>query len=428
MAALSDQQIDAGAAITAKPLSDTRVLDLSSFLAGPLVSMFLADFGADVIKIERPDGGDEVRKWGENKAGVGLYYKVLNRGKRSVTLDLRTPFGAEAVKRLVKNADVLVENFRPGTLEKWGLGYGVLNMINPRLIMLRITGFGQTGPYSQRPGFGTLAEAYAGYAHISGYPDREPLLPAFGLADSTTGLMGANLVSVALHERNRSGRGQVIDLAIYETLLTLLGPQVINFDQLGIVQGRNGSRLPFTAPRNTYRTKDGKWVAIAGSAQSTFERICAALEVPQLTTDPRFADNGRRLAHAVELDEALQQAIEKFDFVDLFARFMEKHATLAPVNDIKQIFADVHIVARENLVSLEDRELGGRVRMQNVVGKLSRTPGSICNTGPRLGEHNRDILIAQLGYSERELREAGIAVDCSTDREGGADITVSALP
>lgn len=411
MAASSDPQTGTEAAIDAGPFSDIRVLDLSSFLAGPLVSMFLADFGAEVIKVERPDGGDEVRKWGENKAGVGLYYKVLNRGKRSVTLDLRSPFGVEAVKRLVANADVLVENFRPGTLEKWGLGYEVLSAINPGLIMLRITGFGQTGPYKQRPGFGTLAEAYAGYCHITGYPDREPLLPAFGLADSTTGLMGAYLVSVALHERGRSGRGQVIDLAIYETLLSLLGPQIVNFDQLGIVQGRNGSRLPFTAPRNTYRTKDGKWVSIAGSAQSTFEPICAALEVPELVADPRFADNRCRLAHAVELDDALQHAIEKFEFADLFARFMENDATVAPVNDIAQVFADDHIAARQNIIALEDAELGGRLRMQNVVGKLSRTPGRIRDTGPRLGEHNREILIGELGYSERDLERAAIALD-----------------
>src|SRR3984957_14388605 len=189
--------------MTTGPLAETRVLDLSQFLAGPLAAMFMADFGANVIKVEQPGEGDELRKWGESKGGVGLYYKVVNRGKRSLTLDLRTPFGVEAVKRLARDIDILVENFRPGTMEKWGLGYDVLSAINPGLIMLRISGFGQTGPYSPRPGFGTLAEAYAGYAHITGYPDREPLLPGFGLADATTGLMGAYLASVALHEKRR---------------------------------------------------------------------------------------------------------------------------------------------------------------------------------------------------------------------------------
>jgi crotonobetainyl-CoA:carnitine CoA-transferase CaiB-like acyl-CoA transferase len=419
-------QTDPRSVMTATPLAETRVLDLSNFLAGPLAAMFMADFGANVIKVEQPGEGDELRKWGESKDGVGLYYKVINRGKRSVTLDLRTPFGVDAVKRLVRDIDILVENFRPGTLEKWGLGYDVLSAINPGLIMLRISGFGQTGPYSSRPGFGTLAEAYAGYAHITGYPDKEPLLPGFGLADSTTGLMGAYVAIVALHEKRRSGRGQVIDLAIYETLLTLLGPQVVNFDQLGIIQGRNGSRLPFTAPRNTYRTKDGKWVSIAGSAQSTFERICAALDVPELVADSRFADNRCRLAHAKELDDALQQEIKKLQFADLLARFLEHNATVAPVNDVAQLFQDAHIAARENIVSLEDAELGQSLRMQNVVGKLSKTPGFIRSTGPRLGEHNREILIAELGYSERELNIAGLVVDSAADSEAGCKINESA--
>jgi crotonobetainyl-CoA:carnitine CoA-transferase CaiB-like acyl-CoA transferase len=410
---------DAGPRATA-PLAGTQVLDLSNFLAGPLASMFLADFGAEVIKVERPDTGDELRKWGESKSGVGLYFKVVNRGKRSITLDLRTPFGVDAVKRLVKNVDVVVENYRPGTLERWGIGHDVLSAINPGLVMLRISGFGQTGPYSSRPGFGTLAEAYAGYAHISGYPEGAPLLPGFGLADATTGLMGAYLTSIALHEKKRSGRGQAIDLAIYETLFTLLGPQVVNFDQLGIVQQRNGSRLPFTAPRNTYHTRDGRWVSIAGSAQSTFERICTALEVPHLIVDPRFADNRCRLAYAKELDEALQQAIGAIDFEDLFARFMANDATVAPVNDVAQLFADDHIATRENIVAIEDAELGGPVRMQNVVGKFSRTPGLIRSAGPLLGEHNRQVLIAELGYTERELRAAGLPLDPSPTQAADA--------
>src|SRR4051812_14137683 len=269
-----------GAPPGGKPLADVRVLDISNFLAAPLATMFLADFGADVIKVERPGRGDEVRYWGNDKDGVGLYYKVINRNKRAITLNLQTPLGAEAVKRLAKDADIVVENYRPGTLERWGLGFDALSAENPALVMVRVTGFGQSGPFRQRPGFGTLAEAYAGYAHISGHEDGPPLLPGFGLADSTTGLMAAYLSMVALHEARRTGRGQVVDLALYETLFTLLGPQVVDFDQLGLVQHRSGSRLPFTAPRNTYRTKDGRWVSIAGSAQSIFERICAALDIP----------------------------------------------------------------------------------------------------------------------------------------------------
>jgi crotonobetainyl-CoA:carnitine CoA-transferase CaiB-like acyl-CoA transferase len=394
----------------AMPLDGVKVVDIASFLAAPLCGMHLADFGADVIKVERPGSGDEIRYWGESKNGVGLYFKMVNRGKRSVTADMRTPLGVEIVKRLVKDADILLENYRTGTLERWGIGPDVLMAINPGLIIVRITGYGQTGPYRKRPGFGTIAEAYAGYAHITGFPDRPPLLPAFGLADSTTGLMAAYLASMALHEKRRSGKGQVIDLAIYETLLTLLGPQVVNYDQLGLVQQRSGSRLPFTAPRNTYQTRDGKWVSIGGSAQSIFERICEALEVPEVVKDPRFKDNRERIKNAAALDEVLQGAIINFDQVDLLERLVKFDAAISPVNDIAQIFADPHIQARENIVPIDDEELGS-LRMQDVVGKFSRTPGKIRGGGPRLGNNNREILVDTLGFCPEELKAAGIEVD-----------------
>jgi crotonobetainyl-CoA:carnitine CoA-transferase CaiB-like acyl-CoA transferase len=406
---VEDTEPAAGAA--AMPLAGTKVVDISNFLAAPLATMFLADFGAEVIKVERPGLGDEVRRWGEVKDGVGLYYKAVNRNKKAITLDLRTPFGVEAVKRLVRDADILVENYRPGTLEKWGLAPDVLMAINPGLIVLRVTGFGQTGPNRKRPGFGTIAEAYAGYVYISGEPKGPPLLPGFGLADSTTGLMGAYLASMALHEKRRSGRGQVIDLALYETLLTLLGPQVVNFDQLGIVQERAGSRLPFTAPRNIYRTRDGKYISVGGSAQSIFERICTALEVPGLVQDPRFADNRARLKNVDALDDALQQAISRFDRDELMHRFVELEAAISPVNNVEDVLNDPHVAARDNIVALADEELGATLRMQNVVGKLSRTPGAIRHTGPRLGQHNREVLVDLLGYSEEELDAQGIVVD-----------------
>ena len=400
---------------SAMPLEGVKVIDIASFLAAPLCGMHLADFGADVIKVERPGSGDEIRYWGESKNGVGLYFKMVNRGKRSVTADMRTPLGVEIVKRLVKDADILLENYRTGTLERWGIGPDVLMAINPGLIIVRITGYGQTGPYRKRPGFGTIAEAYAGYAHITGFPDRPPLLPAFGLADSTTGLMAAYLASIALHEKRRSGKGQVIDLAIYETLLTLLGPQVVNYDQLGLVQQRSGSRLPFTAPRNTYQTRDGKWVSIGGSAQSIFERICEALEVPEVVKDPRFKANRERIKNAAALDEVLQGAIINFDQVDLLERLVKFDAAISPVNDIAQIFSDPHIQARENIVPIDDDELGS-LRMQDVVGKFSRTPGKIRGGGPRLGNHNREILVDTLGFSPEELKAAGIEVEPAADR------------
>jgi len=392
-------------------LDGVKVIDISNFLAGPMTSMYLADFGADVTKVERPDSGDELRYWGNNKNGVGLMYKLVNRGKKSVTADLRTPLGVDIVKRLIEDADIMVENYRTGTLEKWGIGYETLKSINPRLIMLRVTGFGQTGPNSHRPGFGTLAEGYAGYAYITGYPDRPPLLPGFGLADDTAGLMGAFLAMVALQEQRNSGQGQSIDMAIYEPLFTLLGPQVVDFDQLGLVQERNGSRLPFTAPRNTYQTRDQKWVSISGSAQSTFERMCEALGVPELIRDERFIDNRLRIQNALALDENLQSAIRKFDRDDLIRLFDEFDAAVAACNNIEEIFNDPHIEARENIVSIDDEELEGPIKMQNVVGRLSRTPGKIRHAGPPLGSSNRDILIDQLGFSESQLLEAGYPIN-----------------
>lgn len=401
--------LDSGAAPL--PLAGMRVLDISNFLAAPMSAMFLADFGAEVIKVERPGSGDEMRLWGNNKNGVGLYYKVINRNKKSITLDLRTPFGRDTALCLARESDVVIENYRPGTLEKWGLGYAALAAENPGLVLLRISGFGQTGPNAHRPGFGTLAEAYAGFAHINGEAEGPPLLPGFGLADSTTGLMGAFLAMVALKGRDANkGRGQVIDLAIYETLFGLLGPQVVDFDQLGLIQQRNGSRLPFTAPRNTYRTRDGRWVSMAGSAQSIFVRILTALEIPDVVKDPRFGDNRVRLTNAKALDVELQKAIERFDFDEIMRRFDQADAAVAPVNDAGQIAADAHFAARENITTVDDSELGGPLRMQNVAGKFSDTPGAIRWAGAPVGAHNREILIERLGLDAATVRAAGIDI------------------
>ena len=393
-------------------LKGIKVIDISNFLAGPVSSMFLGDYGADVIKVEKPESGDEIRYWGNNKNGIGLMYKLINRNKRSVTGDLRTKFGVEIVKRLIKDADIIIENYRKGTLEKWGLDYDILSKINPRLIMIRITGFGQTGPNSHKPGFGTLAEGYSGFANINGYADQSPLLPGFGLADGTSGLMGAFLALTALHERDqKSGIGQVVEFGIYEPLFTLLGPQVVDYDQLGIIQERNGSRLPFTAPRNTYLTSDDKWVSISGSAQSTFERMCEALDIKNLILDERFLNNRLRIDNAKELDDALQKAILKFDQVTLINMFDKFGAPVAVCNNIEEIFEDEHFKSRQNIIDVDDDELGGSLKMQNVVGKFSRTPGEIRHAGPQLGEHNFEVLVEMLGFSEEELKKEGYVIE-----------------
>lgn len=371
-----------------------------------MAAMFLADFGADVIKVERPDTGDEFRFWGHNKNGVGLYYKVVNRNKRSVTADLRTPLGVEIVKRLARTADVLVENFRPGTLERWGIGWDVLSSINPKLTMLRITGFGQTGPYAARPGFGTLAEAFSGFAYANGFGDRPPLLPSFGLADSTAGLMGAYLAMVALRGRDaNSGRGQYIDLALYEPLFTLVGPHAVEFDQLGRIHERTGNLPAYTAPRNCYRTRDGQWVVIVGASESTFARMCDALEVPEVASDPRFAGNRNRITNNDALDRHLSAAVARFTLDELLSRFVDCEAAAVPVNNVEQIFADAHVAERENIVTVQDDELGGPVRFQNVAGKLSATPGRVTHAAPAVGSSNRAILVDELGFTEEDLGE-----------------------
>lgn len=393
------------------PLADLKVVDISNFLAAPSVSMYLGDLGAEVVKVEQPGRGDEFRAWGLAVEGVGLYYKAVNRNKKSVTADLRTPLGVEIVKRLAKDADVLVENYRPGTLEKWGLGYDALAAINPGLVLLRLTGYGQTGPYAQKPGFGTALEGFAGAVYISGYPDRPPLLPAFGLADASSGVMGAMLALAAVHERRRSGRGQVVDLALYETMFTMLGPFVVDYDQLGVVQERLGSRVPWVAPRNTYRTRDDKWVSLSASSDRTFERLCGALGVAHMPADPRFRTNRDRIANVEAMDAMLQEAMLRFDRADLIAVLERENAVVAPVNSIADILADPHVRARENVVAVDDEELGRPIRMQNTVGRFSRTPGRIDSPGPRLGAHNREILVGRLGYGEAELEAAGLALD-----------------
>jgi len=390
-------------------LAGIRVIELANLIAGPSIGMLLADYGAEVTKLEQPEGGDAIRTWGNRKNGVGLYHKALNRGKRSVTADLRTEFGRGVLKKLLADADVLVESFRPGTLEKWGLGVDVLHALNPGLVVVRVSGFGQTGPYRDRSGFGSLAEAMTGFAYSNGSPDRPPALPGVALADSSTGVAGAFLALAALRARDgNGGRGQVVDLPIYETLLTLTGPQVIEYDQLGVVQERTGGRLPLVSPRNTFRTKDDKWVALSAGTRAVFERLCRALDLPNLADDPRFADNQSRRANIDVLEQMLQEAVGSFDQAELVRRFNEHDAPAAPVYSVAELVADPHFLARENVTRVWDEELGCELRMQGVIGRMSATPGAIASAGPALGADNRRVLVEELGFSEQELAAAGI--------------------
>jgi len=389
------------------PLEGIRVVDAASLFAGPVIATMLADYGADVIKVEHPSG-DNLRKLGWQKNGVSLWWALIGRNKRSVTLKLSDPKGAEVMRRLLSTADVLVENFRTGTLERWGLGWEELHELNPRLVMVRTTGFGQDGPYARRPGFGTLAESMSGYAHITGFPDGPPTLPPFALGDSVAALTGAFAVMTALWWREHGGTGQAIDLSIYEPLFWILGPQASVYDQLGIVQGRTGNRAPFTAPRNAYQARDGRWLGLSGSSQSISERVMRLVGRPELIDEPWFSDHDGRLEHQDELDEAIAPWIAERDTDEVVLEFEEQSAAIAPVLSIADIFEDPQFIARETITTVEHPVLGP-LKMQNVIPRLGATPGSIRSCGPDLGAHNREVLGAELGYDEAELAELAAA-------------------
>ncbi|MCX4646047.1 CaiB/BaiF CoA transferase family protein [Streptomyces sp. NPDC058293] len=390
------------------PLQGLRVLDLATLFAGPLAATMLGDFGADVIKVEHPRKPDPSRGHGPSKDGVGLWWKLLGRNKRNITLDLSTPGGREILLKLVADADVLIENFRPGTLEKWNLGWEELNAANPRLVLTRVTAFGQFGPYSRRPGFGTLAEAMSGFAALTGEPDGPPTLPPFGLADSIAALSTSYAVMAALQGRERTGRGQVVDMAIIEPMLTVLGPQPIWYDQLGYVQPRTGNRSTNNAPRNTYRTSDDKWVAISTSAQSIAERVMRLVGRPELIDEPWFETGSGRAGHADELDTAVGSWIARHSRDDVLAAFEKAEAAIAPVFDIRDVMEDEQYQALGSITEVPDPELG-TVRMQNVLFRLSETPGAIKWAGRPHGADTDEILTG-LGLSPSEittLREAG---------------------
>ena len=384
-------------------LQDIKVIDMATLFAGPMAATMLGDFGADVIKIEHPKNGDPVRTHGSSKNGVWLWWKMLARNKKSVTLYLGSPEGQEIFKKLVKDADVVIENFRPGTLEKWGLGYDELVKINPKLVLARVTGFGQIGPYATRPGFGTLAEAMSGFASITGTADGPPTLPPFGLADGISALTTAYAIMTALHARTITGKGQVIDLAIIEPILTVLGPQVIAYDQLGEIQERRGNRSSNNAPRNTYITADGKWVAISTSAQAIAERVMHLVGRPELIDEPWFASGAERAKHADELDEAVGGWIAQRNRDEVMAEFEAAQAAVAPIYDITDIFKDEQFAALGTIKTVQDEELGP-IKFQNVLFRLSDTPGAINTAGPSLGKHTKEVL-NKYGISDDQIAE-----------------------
>ncbi|MFF8876246.1 CaiB/BaiF CoA transferase family protein [Streptomyces flaveolus] len=391
------------------PLAGLRVLDLATLFAGPLAATMLGDFGAEVVKVEHPTRPDPSRGHGPSKDGVGLWWKLLGRNKRTITLDLSKPAGRTTLLRLAATADVVIENFRPGTLEKWDLGWDELSAVNPRLVLTRVTGFGQFGPYARRPGFGTLAEAMSGFAAMTGEPDAPPTLPPFGLADSIAALATAYAVMTALSARDLTGEGQVVDMAIIEPILTALGPQPIWYDQLGHVQPRTGNRSQNNAPRNTYRTADGTWVAVSTSAQSVAERVMRLVGRPELIDEPWFATGAERAQHADVLDAAVGDWIARHPRADVLAAFEKAEAAVAPVQDVRDVMADPQYQALDTVTTVDDPELGP-LRMQNVLFRLSATPGAIRWAGRPHGADTEEVL-TELGLSPadvKELREAGV--------------------
>jgi crotonobetainyl-CoA:carnitine CoA-transferase CaiB-like acyl-CoA transferase len=387
---------------SSRPLDGVKVIEAATLFAAPLAAMFLGDFGAEVVKIEHPGKPDPARGHGPNKDGVGLWFKTLARNKRLITLDLSHPDGRDIFLRLAAGADVVIENFRPGTIERWGLGWETLSAVNPRLVLARVSGFGQVGPAAARPGFGTLAEAMSGFAALNGEPDGPPLLPPLALADGVAGLATAFAVLAALRERDRSGRGQVVDVSLLEPLLTLLGPQIAEYDLLGTVQPRTGNRSSHNAPRNVYATADGKWVAVSSSATSIAERVMRLVERADLVSEPWFATGAGRAAHVDEIDAAVAAWIAARDRDQVVAAFEAAEAAIAPVYDASDIVADPQLAALGAIAAVADDDLG-TVRMPNVVARLSETPGRIDRAGAAHGADTADVL-ARAGVSPEELK------------------------
>lgn len=390
------------------PLAGLRVVELATLFAGPLAATWLADFGADVVKVEHPRRPDPSRGHGPAKDGVGLWWKTIGRNKRTVTLDLSKPGGRDTLLRMAGQADVVIENFRPGTLERWGLSPEVLAEANPRLVLARVTAFGQKGPYANRPGFGTVAEAMTGFAALSGDPDGPPMLPPFGLADGVAGLATAYAVMLALASRAATGRGQIVDLAIIEPLLALLGPQISAYAQLGHVQPRTGNQTSNNAPRNLYRTADGSWVAVSTSAQNIAERVMRLVGRPEVVDEPWFASGAGRAAHRAELDPPVAAWIGAHSLAETLEAFERAEAAIGPVYDVRGILADPQYQALETAVTVPDPQLGP-LRMQNLMFRLSGSPGEIRWAGRPHGA-DTDAVLGELGLDARRiaaLREQG---------------------
>lgn len=399
------------ATAAARPLDGIRVLDISTFLAGPHCATLLAEFGAEVIKVELPGIGDSLRKLGYIMEGSSLWWRVEARNKKTVTLDLRKPEGKDLFKRMVAKSDIVVENFRPGTLEGWDLSWDVLHAVNPGLIMVRISGFGQTGPNAGRPAFGRIAQAFAGLTYLCGYPDRAPATPGTAsIADFLSGVYGAYGAMLALRHRDRTGEGQYIDIGLYESIFRILEDTAILYDQTGCVRERMGTGTQNAVPHNHYECADGEWIAIACTNDTMFQRLCQAMGKPELAQDPEYATNARRVANREQVDALVQAWFRTVPLAEAL-RILDRHEVPAgPIYSIEGIFKDEHYAFRNDIIAVEDPKLG-MVKMSNVVPRLSLTPGRVEHPGRELGQDNEAVYGGLLGLDAAQiaaLREAKV--------------------
>ena len=392
------------------PLAGLKVIELGTLIAGPFCARILAEFGAEVIKIEAPDGGDQLRQWRKMYEGTSLWWYVQARNKKSITVNLRDAEGQDIVRRLARDADIVVENFRPGALEKWNIGWEQLSAINPGLIMVRLSGFGQDGPYRDKPGFGVVGESMGGMRYVTGYPDRPPVRLGISIGDSVAALHGVIGAMMALHQRNANGgRGQVVDVALYEAIFNLMESLIPEFDVLGFKRERAGNALPGITPSNTYATRDGKFVIIGANNDAIFKRLMSTMGRSDLANDPTLATNAGRVPRTAELDQAIEAWTRTHDLDAVLAALDAADVPAGRVYDADDIVRDTHYAARKMIEqwTLPD---GKPMKIPGVVPKLSGTPGGTRWLGPKLGEHNDDVL-ARLGYSDAEraaLKRRGV--------------------
>jgi formyl-CoA transferase len=393
------------------PLSDLRVIEMGQLLAGPFCGQLLADFGAEVIKCEQPGEGDPMRQWGREKPhGKSLWWPVVARNKKSVTLNLRDPQAQQIVRDLVAVSDILIENFRPGTMERWNLGYEQLAAINPRIVMVRVTGFGQTGPYSSRAGYGAIGEAMGGLRYVVGDPSTQPSRMGISIGDELAAVHACMGALMAVHARERTGRGQVVDSAIYEAVLNMMESLVTEYDVAGYVRERTGPILPNVSPSNVFDTADGKLLLIAANQDTVFKRLADAMGRPDLAADPRYATHSARGANQAELDNLINDWTKTIGLEKLEALLNEFGVPCGLIYRAQDMMQDPHFKARDAIIEVRHPDFG-MIKMQNVAPRLSDTPGAVRHVGPELGEHNDYVygdILKLSAEKQRKLREAGV--------------------